>query len=101
MAAGLFSFLDPCAVQPRRLACKSGSGPYVFETRGAAQAADFNKSPDRQRKTRQRQYVMQHCPRRCRNPCSFRKLAERAGHQVEHDEPPGALVAIMQPLGGD
>ncbi len=44
---------------------------------------------------------MQHCARRSGKPCCFRKLAEHAGHQVEHHQPPGALVAVMQPLGGD
>ncbi len=44
---------------------------------------------------------MQRCAGCPRNPCSFRKLTEHAGHQVEHNEPPGALVAVMQPLGGD
>src|ERR1700694_5438657 len=76
-------------------------GSLCVRPGGAAQAADFDKSPDRERKPCQRQDVMQHRACGSRKPCRLRELSKHARHQAEDHEPPRALVAVREPLGGD
>src|ERR1700722_1963367 len=100
MAIGLF-FVLGWLHSARSFAPYQRVGPISVPAGGTAQAADFDKSPDRERKSRQHQDVMQHRACGSRQPCRFCGLAEHAWHQIKHQEPPRAPVAVMQPLGGD
>src|ERR1700716_24276 len=104
-AVGLFSFFRWLAprylrVVAERTTSRSGRAEWsrICWARGTAQAANFGKSPDRERKTCQRRGVVQRHARSSRKPCRFRKVAEYARHHVEHQEPPRALVAVMEPF---
>src|SRR6202162_4301798 len=103
MAIGLFSFLG--AVSQRRAPreegeglltlppciCRSASplslqeriGPICVGSGGAAQEPDFDKSPDRERKTGRSQDVMEHRVCCSGKPCGFRKLAEHRRQPIK------------------
>src|SRR3984893_1787287 len=109
MATGLFLFfwvpraIVACPSQvalSRRLACKRIGAIFVGPS-GAAQAADLDKSPDREGKACQGENVMQCGACRSRKPGRFRELAEQGRRPVEQQKPPRALVAVVQPLGVD
>ena len=86
---------NPISPQPHTgVQLASGSSPYLFgpEYRADIQVRQIPKST-----TRDSPWAdgLQACS------CCFRKAAQDGGQHIEHQQPPTALVAVMQPLDVD
>src|SRR5262245_22575618 len=86
-----------------RHSCRERVRPVIVGSRRSLQAADLDKAPDKDHETRQRYQCAKYSTgRRHREAAEkVRHHAEKVRHQPKQQQPPAALVAVVQPLDCD